>query len=93
MLGIGLPQSLLEVVELVDRAISLIMELIFEFGRPYDISNGATDQDNRYYPPDERCKGGRCRRRAGSSGIDRNETGHGPTLTQARDFSFSRAEI
>ena len=58
MLGIGLPQSLLEVVELIDGAIGLILELIFEFCGPNDISNSATDQNDRHHPPDQSGKGG-----------------------------------
>jgi len=93
VLGIGLPQSLLEVVELIDRAIGLIMELIFEFRGPDNISDRSTDQNDWNHPPDQSRKGGRRRWRAGSLGEDRSKTGHGSTLTQARAFSFACAEI
>jgi len=58
VLGIGLPQSLLEVVELIYRAIGLIVEFVFKFGGPDDISDGATNQNNRNNPPDQSRKGG-----------------------------------
>jgi len=57
VLGIRPPQSLLEEGELIYRAISLVVVLIFEFCGPYDISNGNTYKNKWNDPPNERGEG------------------------------------
>ena len=90
MLGIRVPESLLKEVEFVDRAIGLIIELIFEFCRPKDVSDGNTDQNHGNRPPNERCKCGggsvrRCCFGELGSGLD-----HGSTLTDSASMDQFR---
>ena len=60
MLGIGLPESLLKELKLIDRAIGFIVEFIFEFQRPERIADGNGDGNEGHYPPNQSGKGGGC---------------------------------